>query len=214
MAEVVVRVPDPNRAPSKRVDFFCYKVNGDVVRHHPGRSKAQNMKPHCMPLGSLCFHMADAAQQGVGASLHAQPPRMVQSTNHPPGAAQPAASQPGVPQPGNPPGHLLATREDLEQLCVFDINSVNWRAVREALRVLPPYDHTVDWSDGSLFPWWVWLANEGVLRDVVNDGVAGVELQVADGNKCVVVHSVRGEFRLSCRSGKMVITPTPPRYDP
>ena len=93
--------------------------------------------------------------------------------------------------------------------------SVNWRAVREALRVLPPYDHTVDWSDGSLFPWWVWLANTGVKRDVVNDGVKGVELQVADGKKCVVVHSVQGVFRVSCTpSGKMVITPTPPRYDP
>ena len=190
VAEEVVRVPSANRPPSNRVDFFCYKVNGDVVRHHPGRSKAQDMKPHCMPLGSLCFHMADAAQQGVGASLHAQPPKMVQSTT--PGAAQPGASQPGVPQPGNPPVHLLATREDLEQLCVYDIKCVNWRAVREALRALPPHDHTVNWSDGSHFPWWVWIANTGALRDVVNDGVAGVELEVANGKKCVVVHSVGG----------------------
>jgi hypothetical protein len=35
------------------------------------------------------------------------------------------------------------------------------------------------------------------LRDVVNDGVIGVDLEVADGNKSVVVHSVRGDFRLS-----------------
>ena len=62
----------------------------------------------------------------------------------------------------------------------------------------------------------MWLANKGVLRDVVNDGVAGVELEVADGNKCVVVHSVRGDFRLSmhAKNGNMVIRPTPPRYDP
>ena len=67
-----------------------------------------------------------------------------------------------------------------------------------------------------MFPWWVWLANTGVLRDVVNDGVAGVELEVADGNKCVLVHSVRGDYRLSQHptNGKMVIVPTPPRYDP
>ena len=220
MAEIVMRVPDPNRPPSKRVDFFCYKANGDVVRHHPGRSKAQNMKPHCMHLGSLCFHMTDAVQKGVGASLHAQPPRMVQRANlaladhNPAGAAQPGASQPGVPHPENPPDHLLATREDLEQLCVFDIKSVNWRAVRETLRGLPDHDHTVSWSDGSLFPWWVWLANTGLVRDVVNDGVEGVELEVRDGNKCVVVHSVQGDFRMSCKSGKMIITPSPPRYDP
>ena len=78
------------------------------------------------------------------------------------------------------------------------------------------YDHTVDWSDGSHVPWCVWLANTGVLRDVVNDGVAGVELEVADGNKCVVVQSVREEFTLPVKPphGRMLIRPPPGRYDP
>ena len=142
------------------------------------------MKPHCMPRGSLCFHMADAAQHGVGASLHARPPGMVQWPNlplhtHSSGAAQPGGTQPGDAQPGNPAVHLLATREDMEQLCVYDIQMLNWKAIREALRVLPDHDHTVDWSDGSHFPWWVWLANTGVLRDVVNAGVSRVWLEVA-----------------------------------
>ena len=55
----------------------------------------------------------------------------------------------------------------------------------------------------------------GVLRDVVNDGVSGVELEVANGNKCVVVHSAWGDFRLSAhpQTSRMVIRPTPPRYD-
>ena len=77
------------------------------------------------------------------------------------------------------------------------------------------YDHTVDWSDGSHVPWCVWLANTGVLRDVVNDGVAAVELEVANGNKSVVVHSVRGEFRLSAerQTSKLIIRPPPRRYD-
>ena len=165
-----------------------------------------------MPLGSLCFLMADAARQGVGRTLHAQPPRMVQGTNLPLAPHQPS----GAAQPGDGPLALLATREDLDQLCGYDVQSVNWRAIREALRVLPLHDHTVDWSDGSHFPWWVWLANTGVLRDVVNDGVAGVKLEVVDGNKCVIVHSVGGSFRLSqgSQNGKMVINPTPPRYDP
>ena len=35
VAEQVVRVRDPNRAHN-RVDFFCYKENGDVVRYHLG----------------------------------------------------------------------------------------------------------------------------------------------------------------------------------
>ena len=72
----------------------------------------------------------------------------------------------------------------------------------------------MDWSDGSHFLWWVWLANTGVLSDVVNAGVSGVELEVADGNKCMVQDSVRGEFKLWEQNGKMVITPTPPRYNP
>ena len=153
--------------------------------------------------------MADAAQQGVGASLHAQPPRMVQLAN--PHLA--AHNPPGVDQPGAPPADVLATPEDLQQLCVYDTQMVNWTLVRDRLRVLPYHDHTEDWSDGSQFPWWVWLANTGAIRDVVNDGVAGVELEVADGNKCVVVHSVHGDFRLSARRRKMVINPMPPKYD-
>ena len=85
----------------------------------------------------------------------------------------------------------------MDQLYVYDIQSVNWKAVREALRVLPVDDHTVDWSDSSHFPWRVWLANTGLLRDVVNAGVSAMELEVAHGNKCVVVHSVWGISRLS-----------------
>ena len=201
VAEQVVRVRDPNREHN-RVDFFCYKENGDVVRRHPGRTETQDMRPHRMPHGSLLFHMADARLVGVGATLHAQPPRMVElaDQNHPRRQAR---------------NELLATREDMAALCAFDIKCVNWKGVREELRLLGDWNQTVDWSDGRFFPWWVWLANTGAVRDVVNDGVTGVELEVANGNKCVVVHSVRGGFRASCAaSGKMIITPTPPRYDP
>ena len=215
MAEVVERVPSTNKAPNRRVDFFCYKLNGDVVRCHPGCSRTADMTPHCMPLGSLCFHMHDAAQHGVGASLHAQPPRTVLRSaraGHPPLSTL-ASLRLGAAHP-----HLqfLATREDLDLLCVYDVQQVSWTAVREALRVLPDRDHTVDWCDGSHFPWWVWLANKGRLRNVVHDGVVGVCLEVAGGNKCVVVHSVRGTFRLSAHpdDGRMMIKPAPPRYDP
>ena len=43
-----------------------------------------------------------------------------------------------------------------------------------------------------------------------------VELEVADGNKCVVVQSVREEFTLPVKPphGKMLIRPPPGRYDP
>ena len=80
---------------------------------------------------------------------------------------------------------------------------------------LPDHDHTVDWSDGKHFLWWVWLANTGVLRDVVNEEVARIELEVAHGKKCVVVHHVTGEFRLPQGVGRstVVIRPPPRRYD-
>ena len=187
VAEQVVRVLDVNRPDANRVDFICYRSNGDVVRHHPGRKKAQSMQPHCMPRGNLCFHMAAAARQGVGQSLHARPPLW-----------------PGAPQPGNAGRFLLATREVLDQLCPYDVKSVNWGRVNAALDQVPRHNHTEDWSDGRHFPWWVWLANTGHLRDVVNDGVMAVQVRVANGEKCVLVDSVGGIYSLS---GNKVITP-------
>jgi len=182
VAEVIMRVPDANRPPRKRVDLFCYKDNGDVVRHHPGRTKAQNMKPHCMPSTTLLFHSADAAQNGVGAALHATPPGLL--------------SLGGTPH---------TTRQHLDALHPYDVTSVNWKQVRALLRALPDHDHTVNWSEGIQFPWWVWLANTGILRDVVGDGVDAVELSVISGRKSVVVHSMNGTWWLYDRGGKMVV---------
>jgi hypothetical protein len=148
------------------------------------------MKPHCMSQGSLLFDTAEAMELGVGRALHRTPAKNVQQLN--------------------------ASREDLVQICAYDVNNTPWKLVFEALRVLPDHDHTVNWSDGALFPWWVWLANTGKLRDVVNEGVKTVQLEVAAGKKSVVVHSVRGIFRLSPHPdyGTMFFHPRPPRYDP
>ena len=103
-----------------------------------------------MPFYSVCFHGGveqdihplDASQVGVGAALHATPPAVVERGGLPLaiGGAHPAAPFP------------LATRAHMAQLCVYDVNSVNWRVVREVLRALPENDHTVDWSDGAQFP--------------------------------------------------------------
>ena len=81
---------------------------------------------------------------------------------------------------------------------------MNWGRVNAALNQVPPHNHTEDWSDGRHFPWWVWLANTGHLRDVVNDGVMAVQVRVANGEKCVLVDSVGGIYSLS---GNKVITP-------
>ena len=91
---------------------------------------------------------------------------------------------------------------------------MNWKLVREELRLLPNADGTVDWSDGSRFPWWVWLANTGQIRDVANDGIAHVEVKVMQGSKSVVVRTPRGEFELySKRNGDMACWPKPEKCD-
>ena len=73
----------------------------------------------------------------------------------------------------------------------------------------------MDWTDGTQFPWWVWLANTGAVCDVVNDVVVAVELEVSRCRKCVLVHSLWGDFRLSPHggTGEMQIYPAPARYD-
>ena len=62
----------------------------------------------------------------------------------------------------------------------------------------------------------MWLANTGKVRAVVNAGVIAVKLEVFRDNKCVLVHSLEGQFRLSSRGtkGKMEIARTLVRYDP
>ena len=103
----------------------------------------------------------------------------------------------------------------MSTICSHDITQVNWRQVREKLWELGDDDQEVDWSDGQHFPWWVWLANTGKLRDVANDGISRVLLRVSNGRKCVVVDSVQGTYYISARrNGKMTVSPPPRLYDP
>ena len=118
---------------------------GEVVRYHPGRSPQGDMKPHTMFPDCNLFDAAEARSVGVGAALHQRPSRLVASS----GAAQ--------------PGGLLCTREDMTAICSYDINEVSWRQVREKLLELGDHEQEVDWSDGHHFPWWVWLANTGMM---------------------------------------------------
>ena len=101
-------------------------------------------------------NLLDAAlvrSRGVGAALHLRPPRLEASS----GATQ--------------LGGLLSTREDMAGMCSYDINEVSWRQVQEKLAELGAHAQEVDWSDGHHFPWTVWLANIGKIRDVVSDAL-------------------------------------------
>ena len=102
----------------------------------------------------------------------------------------------------------------MSAFCTCGIQSGKWRHVREKLAELEDFDHQIDWSDGKHFPWWVWLANTGQLRDLSNDGIYSVRLEVRSGLRRVVVHSVGGRYYISPRipDGKMLVVPYPRVY--
>ena len=200
VAEKVLRVREDNRPHecSWRIDFFCYFPTGEVERHHPGKTRKDDMKPHIMHPGCNLFDASEACSVGVGAALHQRPPRFVASS----GAVQ--------------PGELLCRRADMVELisnCRHDINMASWTLVTHKLRELGDHDQELDWSYGEHFPWWLWLANTGKIRNVANDGISGVRLSVWNGSKCVVVDSVGGTYRVSEDSnGDPVVCPKPRVY--
>ena len=154
VAERIPRIPDNNRPPVCRVDFFVYCRNGDVIRRHPGRTLRTTMHPHTMPFGSVLFSLAQAKEIGVGASLHLRPP----------GRAPDAL----FPQPGL----ALCTLSNVDESCPYDLQAVTWRRIREDC--LQPTTHRVDISDGHLFPWWLMLGGTGRNRRLLDRGVTRV----------------------------------------
>ena len=180
VAERIPRVPDNNRPPSCRVDFFVYCRNGDVIRYHPGRTARSTMHPHAMPSGSVLFSLAQAQEIGVGASLHLRPP----------GRAVDA----GAPQPGV----VLCRRGDVDEICPYDVQMWSWRRVREILLQPTEEESEVDISDGHLFPWWLLLGGTGRVRSLLDRGVTRVvvsgrtlKVTLLDGE--VALHSNRHE---------------------
>jgi len=193
VAERVERVLDMNRHPHRRVDFFCYYNSGHVARHHPGRTQVQSMKPHQMERDCNLFLPSDAKERGVGATLHWLPPAFVRCG--------------GAPQPGA----ILCNQADMDRIHVYDIQTMSWRHVRLALNSIPnDFVGEVDWSSGEDCPWWLWLANVGQVRDIVDHGIFHVTARVLyDGSRAIIVTSTAGEFRITTdnRTGKMVVAP-------
>ena len=100
-------------------------------------------------------------------------------------------------------------------MCMYDIQQTSWKRVYQKLLELGDEDQELDWRNGEDFPWWVWLANVGWMRDVSNDGITGVRVRVADGFRCVIVYSLRGIYTISADSnGRPLVHPHPRRYDP
>ena len=174
VAERIPRVPDSNRPPSCRVDFFVYCRNGDVIRHHPGRTTRSSMHPHAMPSGSALFSLAQAQEIGVGASLHLRPPGR--------------AADAGAPQPGV----VLCTRGDVDESCPYDVQMTSWRRISESFLQPREEESEVDISDGHLLPWWLLLGGTGRQRPLLDRGVTHV---VASG-RTLKVTLLDGEVAL------------------
>ena len=189
VAEKVPRVPDTNRAPQARVDFFCYYADGRVVRHHPGRNDAQDMQPHTMHPGCNLYYLPDAREEGVGAVLHRYAPGFMPDA--------------GAPQPGV----MLCSRADMNRLCTFDVQTLAWRHIRGALDTLPAVAGEVDWSDGAAFPCWVFLARKGKIHDIVGDGIFRVRAVVQGNIRGIIVTTTTGQYLLSGNPQKCTIEP-------
>ena len=176
VAEKINQVFDTNRPPKQRVDFICYRPSGMVVRHHPGHG-GNDATLHEMPWGCSCFARAHASVGGVGNALHQVPPKYAELLNA-------GALQPGDPLP-ELAGELLTTRAYMNELSKYDVNMVSTRFLLSKLEAHSDADHTESWTNGWLdhFPWWVWLANTGRLREASNNGVSGATLHVANHQK-------------------------------
>ena len=158
VAEKILRISDINRDHGKqcRVDIFVYRRDGVVTRHHPGKSRQQNMSPHTMPFGSGLFSLRDAQQTGVGAALHVRPP-----------GRAPIA---GAPQPGV----ALCTSVDVAAACEYDKRMWSWNGVRENILEERQEEDPLDISGGELFPWWLLVGGPGPAHRLLDSGISHV----------------------------------------
>ncbi len=95
------------------------------------------MQPHVMRHGSVLYSMELARRIGVGAALHLQPPKLISA---------------GAAQLGD--GVLLCSRKDMDEVCIYDVQSNSLRKVWHLLCALEVDSH-IDWTNGNVFPWWV-----------------------------------------------------------
>ena len=156
------------------------------------------MMPQRMQLSCNLFDPSTARLEGVGAALHQIPPGIVESA--------------GVPQPDA----IICSRAHMDAIHDYDINSMSSRRTFEFLGLLPNTTGDIDWSDGATFPWWLWLATNGSIRDVAADGIYGIRACVKNNgeSKSIVVNSTSDEYRIvpNAKGDNIITSPTPPEY--
>jgi hypothetical protein len=65
-------------------------------------------------------------------------------------------------------------------MCSYDVQQLNSRLLLARVAELLPNNAEEDWSCGAHFPWWVWVANTGAVRDAVGDGIFSFIVKVLD----------------------------------
>ena len=126
------------------------------------------MKTHEMPEDNCLFDLDDAMEQGVGATLHAHPPRAKQ-------------------------GGFLLTRDALQrcrkQVSPHDISAINKLLARVILQPDPNKPTNDKLSIETEFPWWLALANRKTptVGLAVGNGVEHAWLQTTEGLRQIII---------------------------
>ena len=95
----------------------------------------------------------------------------------------------------------------MDQMCTYDVHQLNSRLLFARVAANVPDNTEVEWRSGEHFPWWVWLANTGTMRDAVGDGIFSFREKVRDGQVLIGFLSTNGvhEITFSGRTKKAVV---------
>ena len=166
--------------PLDLVEIFCYRSNGSVARRHRG----QSMKTHEMLNDNCLFALEDAMEKGVGATLHAHPPRAKQ-------------------------GEYLLTRDALQrcmkQVSPHDVSAINKLLARVILQPDPNKATNDKLAIETDFPWWLALANRKTptVGLAVGNGVEQAWLQTTEGSRQINIEVQQGTIILMPGEGRV-----------
>ena len=184
--ERVHQIPDwtdwkkENGRPLDLVEIFCYRSNGVVARRHRG----EGMKKHEMLNDNCLFHLGDAMEQGVGATLHAHPPRAKQ-------------------------GEYLLTRDALQQcmqqVSPHDVSAINKLLARVILQPDPNKAKNDKRAIETGFPWWLALANRKTptVGLAVGNGVEQAWCKTTEGSRQIIIEVQQGTLILMPGEGRV-----------
>ena len=114
-------------------------------------------------------------------ALHDMPPSLV------------ALQYGGVAQPPESP--VLFTGDDALQVNRFDLNMYGWEKAKLFLKHVSLQEaQELDLSDGSMWPWWLWLSGTGRRIIVLDDGVLSFHVVQLEAIKCFRIRTAKNNW--------------------